>query len=67
MGLKIQIERVRSLKSKCAQSYDNLAKLQQVQRQVAEEIMMTQEDREGQQSMQADLVARREDLDLMFE
>ncbi len=29
--------------------------------------MMTREDREGQQSVQADLVARREDLDLMYE
>ena len=43
--LKIQIDRAFELKQKCAQSYDNIDKLTQLQNQIAEEILMTQEDK----------------------
>ena len=66
-NLKIQIQSAQDLKKKCAQSSHNLEKLGQLQNQITEEILMTEEDRVAQQQVQADLVARRENLDLILD
>ena len=63
---KIQIDRAQNLREKCAQSQTNLEKLKKLRDQIVEEIGMTTEDREGQSLVQADFVARRENLDLML-
>ena len=66
-NLKIQIQRAQDLKQKCEQSSHNLEKLGQLQNQITEEILMTEEDKVAQQQVQADLVARRENLDLILD
>ena len=56
-------DRIKSLQAKHQQTVDNFTLLKKLQGQVKEEIQMTQEDYDGHQVGQADIVAQREELD----